>query len=413
MSTNTAESISLSNKSQTDSIQSTDKSTLKQKQLLITKTKPVLTLKSASTTLLDNEVHKSNSNASLRNLSPNRQNLQSNTIHSKIETLILIVHGGNVTCTDTSKSSDFMHFKSTMESLIKLHYSSCSDLIAYRLVACEQICKESLITLSTLSPITNESNSASWKDNGSFAEQSAEAFSLNENMPFNTIPLLISANQTKYKHSLDHFIKECNKIYNEFINSTEGYMFQGQVVLIGDSIGSLFVYDALCLNTNLFSHFDESSSTTSSSQNCTLSNNNNNNKNLEQRINSNSPSPSPTLNRNPLISINDMHTEFIQEQTTPSSPQLPTTPTLMSQHQRCNSSLSNSSGLEYASTTFLTPPSPTLTPTLVKNSSSNTDLRLDFEASHFFVFGSPLGLVLAYRKLSKKSCNKFFCFIFV
>jgi hypothetical protein len=29
--------------------------------------------------------------------------------------------------------------------------------------------------------------------------------------------------------------------------------------------------------------------------------------------------------------------------------------------------------------------------------------RLDFDVTHFFVFGSPLGLVLTYRKLAHKT----------
>jgi hypothetical protein len=55
---------------------------------------------------------------------------------------------GNVTCTDTSKMSDFSNFKSTMESIIKSNYSNLYGRIAYRLVKCEPICKEALIKLS-------------------------------------------------------------------------------------------------------------------------------------------------------------------------------------------------------------------------------------------------------------------------
>ena len=355
---------------------------------------------SSSGLLRENDVHKCSSLGSLPNKnhsSPSKSTATRPNNLCKIDTLILVVHGGNITCTDASKTTDFQHLKSTMESLVRIHYSGFSERIAYRLVACESICKEALVTLSTLSPIASEPI-VSWKDNDNFAERSAEAFSLNENLPFSTIPLLLTADQSKYKENLVKFVRQCNKVYNEFLNSTEGNLFHGQVVLIGDSVGSLLVYDALCLSTSVFSNFDESSST-SSVNNCSNDHNNNNiSKNSEKRAshktNSTSPSPSPTLNRYPLININDTHVDLTNHDQINKKP---------SQVQRCNSSLSNSSGIELNASPFLTPPSPTLTPTLMK--SSFCEERLEFEATHFFVFGSPLGLVLASRKISNKSCK--------
>ena len=276
-----------------------------------------------------------------------------------------------------------------MDSLLKSQHNSCQEKIIYRLVSCDAICKEALITLSTLSPIANEPTMA-WKENENFAEQSADAFSLNENLPFSTIPFLILADKKKYKQILNKFIKECNRVYNEFINSAEGNLFNGQVVLIGDSIGSILVYDALCAGVqSFFSHFDESSSTTSS---VCVKNSNSKQKNSPSKTNSASPSPSPSLKRNPLINLNDTQIDLVQSGNT--------------NVQRCNSSLSNLSGIEFNATTFLTSPSPTLTPTLTKE--MYCDERLEFDAAHFFVFGSPLGLLLAYRKLANNHCNVLF-----
>ena len=67
---------------------------------------------------------------------------------SRVDTLIIVVHGGNVTCTDTSKQSDFINFKTTLETIMRANYGGGSR-IAYRLVACGQICKEALIKLAT------------------------------------------------------------------------------------------------------------------------------------------------------------------------------------------------------------------------------------------------------------------------
>lgn len=75
-----------------------------------------------------------------------------------IDTLVMVVHGGNVTCTDTSKKADFVNFKATMDSVAKEHYKDLMDHIAYRLVPCEPVCKESLLRLANCSPVaSNES----------------------------------------------------------------------------------------------------------------------------------------------------------------------------------------------------------------------------------------------------------------
>lgn len=67
---------------------------------------------------------------------------------SKTDTLILVVHGGNVTCTDTLKASDLANFKSTVDSVMKKNYERQVNKIAYRLVPCESICQEALANLS-------------------------------------------------------------------------------------------------------------------------------------------------------------------------------------------------------------------------------------------------------------------------
>lgn len=37
--------------------------------------------------------------------------------------------------------------------------------------------------------------------------------------------------------------------------------------------------------------------------------------------------------------------------------------------------------------------------------SVSTEERLDFKVAHFFIFGSPLGLILAYRKMANENCK--------
>jgi hypothetical protein len=81
-----------------------------------------------------------------------------------------------------------------------------------------------------LSPVANE-KAFSMNESDDFAETSAAIFSLHENLPFNTLPLLALANQNQYRSNLLKFIKDCNKIYQEFLNSSEGKFFQGQVII--------------------------------------------------------------------------------------------------------------------------------------------------------------------------------------
>lgn len=133
-----------------------------------------------------------------------------------IDTLILVVHGGNVTCTDTSKKSDFSNFKATMQSVIKGNYHGFESRIAYRLVACEPICKEALLRLTSCSPVASHEHG--WRgDQQELAETSADAFALHENLPFSTIPLLVNANSAQYQENLLQFTRDCNRVYREFL----------------------------------------------------------------------------------------------------------------------------------------------------------------------------------------------------
>jgi hypothetical protein len=81
--------------------------------------------------------------------------------------------------------------------------------------------------------VVNE-QTQSWTEEDDISETAADVFSLHENVQFNTLPLLALANQAQYRSNLLKFTRECNKIYQEFLNSDEGYSFDGQV-------GSLYI----------------------------------------------------------------------------------------------------------------------------------------------------------------------------
>lgn len=397
-----------------------------------------------------------------------RKSQQSLTESSCIDTLVLVVHGGNVTCTDTSKASDFANFKSTMELMIKSSYSNLYGRIAYRLVKCDQMCKDALIKLSALSPVNtqhNEQQNRTFSMNDSsdeFGENSSAAaiFSLHENLPFNTLPLLAMANPTQYRASLAKFVRESNRIYHEFLASNEGKFFQGQVVLIGDSLGSLFAYDSLCQvhlstsndNKNMNSNKESSASETdavsgsvsasvsgsasgsvsgdrflhqSSSQSSfvlnmqscsTKSSINSDPRSNQSRLNNNSVANKE--NKNPLISISDLSTSSTNLTKTANMTETEPKITVMTSSSSSQNSSSNNANpnnnnnnhaiLEHSSSGssyLLMPQSPNHSFKLNNNGPLVTDEKLDFDVTHFFVFGSPLGLILTARKLAKTNID--------
>lgn len=344
---------------------------------------------------------------------------RSHNDRSRIDTLVLVAHGGNVTCTDTLKASDLANFKSTMESVAKKSHEALFNRMAYRLVPCESICHEALQKLSTLSPVASDTTTLSLNnddDMGRGESSSASVFALHENLPFNTLPLLMLANQAKYREKVARFIQDCNKVYNEFLNSNEGAQFEGQVVVIGDSLGSLLVYDALCLPTtsttiinepaaNESNYDDVSSSTASSLSNITATLGRP--QTIQVQPNNHSLSPSPNVKRKDL---------------SPASPRQPVTTTTTSPRINIssednstntdganNSSNSNaffrrnmSSGAFSAASSIvdLSPTSTNASGLRENNYYTPIEERLEFDVSHFFVFGSPLGLVLAFRKMA-------------
>ena len=63
-------------------------------------------------------------------------------------------------------------------------------------------------------------------------------------VPIGAIPLL-SSSQPEYWDAVGKTVQAANQVYQEFLKSEEGLGFSGQVVCIGDSMGSILAYDAL------------------------------------------------------------------------------------------------------------------------------------------------------------------------
>ncbi len=225
------------------------------------------------------------------------------------------------------------------------------------------------------------------------------------------------ANQIQYRSNLLKFTRDCNKIYQEFLNSNEGKFFQGQVVMIGDSLGSLLAYDSLCQGTNNQnseeSPIHRSSSASSIQQ-------------IHQLTNLESPNKTNKENTNPLISISDLssscdNSNKKKENDSDENDNHKHSNSNVNFLKRISSNGSNySSGIEFTvnnpllintpstslqSPNSLSPQSPNSS--IKSNNNNNIEEKLDFDVSHFFVFGSPLGLILAFRKLAKMNSKSF------
>ncbi|XP_011632532.1 protein retinal degeneration B isoform X7 [Pogonomyrmex barbatus] len=232
----------------------------------------------------------------------------------KITVLIIVVHGGSVLDANvdlTAKKSDITTFRGAFESVMRQHYPSMVGHISVKFVACPSICTEALGILSSLSPYSFDM-SPSCMDVPQVTH---------DTIPIGAIPLLASSN-SEYQDAVSRVVMSANQVYHDFIKSNEGKGFNGQICFVGDSVGSILTYDALCRATQHSRHSSENSILEGSGQQ-----GNDNGGNAEDGKHLSAPSPR-------------------------------------------------------------------------RRSSGTSDNKLDFEVGDFFTFGSPLALVLAYRKIA-------------
>lgn len=240
-------------------------------------------------------------------------------VHSSCPTtvLILVFHAGSVLDASveiTAKKSDVTTFKGAFESVMRQHYPTLVGHIQIKLVSCPSVCTEALGVLSTLSPYSFDCSPST-----------VESPSLtNDLIPIGAIPL-IATSSPDYHESVTKTINAANMVYHEFIRSEDGKGFNGQVCIVGDSMGSVLAYDSLCRTMQYQSRHDSENSV------------------LETEI---------------------------------------TIPNDLTEH--------------YLNKTHLQ------APVTRRRSSSTSDnqIKFEFEVTDLFTFGSPLSLILASRKIS-------------
>ncbi|KAM9306722.1 membrane-associated phosphatidylinositol transfer protein 2-like isoform 2-T2 [Pholidichthys leucotaenia] len=297
---------------------------------------------------------------------------------SKIHVLILVLHGGNILDTGSgeqnSKQGDVNTLSGAFETVMRVHYPTALGRIAIRMVPCPAVCVDAFSLVSNLSPYSYDETCLS---------------SSQDHIPLAALPLLATS-APQYQDAVATVILRANQVYGDFIKSSEGVSFAGQVCVIGDCVGGILGFDALCSSSVTVSESQNSSrrGSTISVQDTEL---------LSPGIIINSvPSSSPSLEGSRHLSRSNID---IPRSLGPDDPkkQLPRKRSdsstyevdTIKHHQAFLSSL-HSSVLHKESGS--------------RRSSSSTMLeggslgKFDFEVTDFFLFGSPLGLVLALRK---------------
>ncbi|XP_035247617.1 membrane-associated phosphatidylinositol transfer protein 2-like isoform X1 [Anguilla anguilla] len=295
---------------------------------------------------------------------------------SKIHVLILVLHGGNILDSgagdQSSKQGDVNTISTAFETVMRVHYPTALGRIAIRLVPCPAICAEPFSLVSNLSPYSYDEGCLS---------------SSQDHIPLAALPLLATSSPL-YQDAVATVIARANQVYGDFIKSLEGATFSGQVCLIGDCVGGILGFDALSSSCQPVSESQNSSrrGSVASTHDSDL---------LSPGIVINCSGGSPLEGSRHLSRSNidiprcgapdDPRKQLPRKRSDSSTYELDT----IKQHQAFLSSL-------HSSVLRNDPGS--------RRSSSSTMLeggalgKLDFEVSDFFLFGSPLGLVLALRK---------------
>eukprot|EP00076_Gallus_gallus_P010802 XP_004945604.1 membrane-associated phosphatidylinositol transfer protein 2 isoform X6 [Gallus gallus] len=297
---------------------------------------------------------------------------------SKIHVLLLVLHGGNILDSgsgdQSSKQGDVNTITTVFDTVMRVHYPAALGHIAIRLVPCPAICSEAFSLVSSLSPYSY--------DEGCLSNSQ-------DHIPLAALPLLATSSP-QYQEAVATVIVRANQAYSEFIRSQEGMSFNGQVCLVGDCVGGILGFDALCYSNQTVSESQNSSrrgsvvsvqDTDLLSPGITVNNSYcSSGSNLEA---------SRHLSRSnidiPRSNGEDPKKQLPRKRSDSSTYELDT----IKQHQAFLSSL-------HSSVLRNDPGS--------RRSSSSTMLdggnigKFEFEITDFFLFGSPLGLVLALRK---------------
>ncbi|NWZ01846.1 PITM1 protein, partial [Loxia curvirostra] len=152
----------------------------------------------------------------------------------RIHALFLILHSGNILDQGAgepgSKQADVHTLAATFDAVTRVHFPEALGHVALRLVPCPPICAAAYALVSKLSPYSHDRDSLS---------------SSQDHIPLAALPLLATSSGI-YQQAVGTVITRANQAYTAFLHSGEGTGFCGQVVLLGDCVGGILGFDALC-----------------------------------------------------------------------------------------------------------------------------------------------------------------------
>ncbi|KAG9485923.1 hypothetical protein GDO78_008813, partial [Eleutherodactylus coqui] len=287
----------------------------------------------------------------------------------KTHVLALVLHGGSILDTGggdiNSKLADVNTFSSVFEKVTRAHFPAALGHILVKLVPCPAICSEAFSLVYNLNPYSYDENCLNISE---------------DHIPLAALPLL-AISSPQYQDAVAMVINRANQVYNEFLKSPDGAGFNGQVCLIGDCVGGILGFDALCYSAKTPGESQNSSrrgSGSSIQDNPILSDESSTNLRGTKRLSKSNIDISGVLDNG------EPRPPLLRKQSDSSTYDCDT----ITQHHAFLSSIHSSvlkDDMDF--------------PRAGSSNLCEESLgRFDFEVSDFFLFGSPLGLVLAMRR---------------
>ncbi|XP_051865884.1 membrane-associated phosphatidylinositol transfer protein 1-like isoform X2 [Pristis pectinata] len=149
-----------------------------------------------------------------------------------IHLLLLVLHGGSLLDggPGDSRPGDVSTLRAAFASVARTHFPEARGHFSLRLVPCPPLCSQALSLLSRLSPLGTETDGRP---------------SRQEPLPLSALPLLATS-AASYRELLTSVVGRANREMSDFLASGEGANFRGQVCIIGDCVGGILAFDGLC-----------------------------------------------------------------------------------------------------------------------------------------------------------------------
>ncbi|KAL7831896.1 hypothetical protein AOLI_G00294440, partial [Acnodon oligacanthus] len=279
------------------------------------------------------------------------------------QVLVLVVHGGNILDPaggdPGAKAADVSTLSSVLEKVAQAHFQAATQHVLIKVVPCPAVCAEAFSLVSNLNPYSYDESCVS---------------SSVDHLPLAALPLLAIA-APHYQDAVATVIARANQVYHSFLQSSDGQGFAGQVCLLGDCVGGVLCFDALC-----FSNSPQHGSPSQRSRHSSTESLKDNRGLLAEA--------STGLSSSKRLSKSNI------DISAPSESRTKRAPLSRKQSDSCDADSSSSQHHPFISSLIQdgvdlrsTGSSPILNPG-----------RFDFEVSECFLLGCPLGLVLAMRR---------------